>query len=862
MRILIVALFIFSCFSATPQTKKRGKVKRKYRVAKQANTELPRVFLRGSVYDIEYQPIAGATVSIDATAKAVNTNSEGEFFIDRLMTGRVRIRVSFIGYQTRTVDMILREGQNVKDIMLLFQDVHLEPERVTATGREQQLLDVPLAVEVINSQQMEENNLVSHEGLNAWVPGVFMNEPGLNSSFISVRGWGSNATSTTAPAKAVVFFAEVPLMNSMEAVPELYDMAAVEVLRGPQNTLLGSNAQSGAILYVPKMPGNSLQGYLTSGIGNYGQKEIQGAGDLPLAEGKLAVRLAGLYRANDGYVQNTFGGRLMGKQTLAGRMAVRFSPQWNHKIELLLNVQNDEAPGWAIMSARFPNTLGETGIYSGTASLEQGRRLGSSRELANAVLKYRYYINENNYWNVITAYSRSEASALWDGDGTAAEAIIRAEQGHVTRFYQEIRGNFSTNGRMNGSLGASYSNEKARQTEGFSANEQYLAQLLIPGGGFVDDKGQALALLKLPDSLGGAALPAFHAEEDIKSIRSWSLQGFLNFDYHLSRKLWLSAGGRVMYNRYRLLNEMLWSDGEASVLGTLTGYAPNLLALPANERVANTSELAYMGRGGIQYRPNEYGSVFLNVARGRTPKVVQFNAAGEEEIIDAETLDNVELGMKGTFADRIFLHLTGFYNWHRNFQAQSWVADTTTGTYNLITGNYGRARSYGTEASLEVALAKGVRLRANYAWLHTAFDSTDAEGSEQLYAGKVFRRAPQHRFTVGTYLKTKAWSGLQFFLNPNYTYSSAFFFDDANTPELEQPGVGWLVVNGGIHWLEPDVLVVLWGNNLLDEHYAISGGNKGALSGVPPTFVPGAPRMWGMKVSWRFAAGKKRRFRR
>ena len=77
------------------------------------------------------------------------------------------------------------------------------------------------------------------------------------------------------------------------------------------------------------------------------------------------------------------------------------------------------------------------------------------------------------------------------------------------------------------------------------------------------------------------------------------------------------------------------------------------------------------------------------------------------------------------------------------------------------------------------------------------------------------------------------------------------FFEDANTPGLEQDAYGLLNINGGLELEDPNLVLSVWGTNLLDEQYATSGGNTGSLFGIP-TFVPGAPRMIGTKLTWRF----------
>jgi outer membrane receptor protein involved in Fe transport len=60
-----------------------------------------------------------------------------------------------------------------------------------------------------------------------------------------------------------------------------------------------------------------------------------------------------------------------------------------------------------------------------------------------------------------------------------------------------------------------------------------------------------------------------------------------------------------------------------------------------------------------------------------------------------------------------------------------------------------------------------------------------------------------------------------------------------------------LNINGGLELADPNLILSVYGTNLLDEQYITSAGNTGSLFGVP-TFVPGAPQMFGAKITWKF----------
>jgi outer membrane receptor protein involved in Fe transport len=855
-KLFILILIVLIAFTSEAQSKKRGKVKRKYRDVEQVSQNLPEVFLRGFVYDEENIAIAGATVTVDGAVKSVNTNEYGEFLVENLLSGKGRIRVSFVGYATLTTDYELRPGENFKNIMLVRKNVYLEPVTVSAQKREQQILDVPVAISSVSGNKIEQLNITGLSPLSEFVPGLYIREQGANRPSFVIRGLSSEEVSASAQPRVSVFNNNVPINRASGASVELFDMDRVEVLKGPQNTLFGRGAQTGAVHFISKMPVNNLEGTVTAGYGSFNQKELKGAINIPLVNDMLFVRAAGIYSARDGYVENTFGGTLNGKNTVAGRFSARFIPAWNHRVDLVLNYQKDDAPGVSFMSKQYPNTLGETGVFSGTASHEQGENLYTRKDILEATLSYKYFLSEHTSWNSITSYRKNNASARWDGDGTAAAAIDMAETAGAEQFYQELRGNFTQNSRLTGSLGASYWREKASQNYWFSPNEQNLVHLFLNPAYLVDQNGQPVSMPALPDNpllgpLAGMPLPTNHQEENTSNAVNQSAEAFFEFTYQLKRKLFINAGVRAVFDMYNLTNEAVFAGGDPSTLGYLTGNAPNVFFKPSALQEISKNTLSFTGKAGVQYKMNEYGNFFVNYSRGRRPNVLQFTSTGEEEILDAEILDNFDAGFKGSVFEKVYFDVVGFYQKYKNFQSAAWIADPESGEFNYKTVDGGRATTYGAEASAEIAIIKQLSLFGNYAWLHTAFDSTNTDGLQQAYAGNQFSLAPEHSFTAGLNAKLNVTQNLQFFVSPSYSWKSHIWFTDANIEGIDQEAYGLLNINGGIKLDDPKLVFSVYASNLLDEKYVTSGGNTGSLFGIP-TFVPGAPRMLGGKITWAF----------
>ncbi len=850
---ILAILFLFS--TAFGQSKKRGKVKRKYRNTETVSKKLQPVYLRGEIYDVDKNPVAGARITIDGTKKVVHTNSFGEFFIKNLQTGKARIRVVFAGYKIKTTDIILRAGKNYKKIMLAEERFHFEPEMVTAQKREQQITDVPLAISSVTAETIGQLNITELNQLGEFVPGLLVSG-NLNSPGYTIRGITNDVTGMNYQSRVAVLTNNVPVNQVVPAQIELFDIERVEVLKGPQNTLFGRDAEAGAIHFISKKPENSLNGYVSAGVGNFAQKEVRAAVNIPVIEDILFVRAAGIYFARDGFVSNTFGGALNGKNTQAGRLSIRLLPAYNHTFDLVMNYQKNDAPGIALMSKIFPNTNGVTGIFSGTASLEEGENLSAGKEFLDGTLHYNYYISELNYLSSVSLYQKGNYALRYDGDGSAAAAIDISESGNLEQLFQEIKLNFSRNSKINGSLGSSYRRVKTEQSQLFSSNEQHTFHLFANPLNLVLPDGQPFSVATVPNTpefgvAAGMPLPIDHREERQILATNQSIELFFDGTVQLSRKFSFSGGARGMFDINKLTEKALFVDGQESTLGLLTENSPNLIFKPSAGRDINKNTISVTGHAGLQFKINDETNIFVNYSRGQRPNVLQFNAAGKEEVVDAETLNNYEGGLKSSFLSRIFIGATGFYQQYRNFQTGEWAVVSDLKKFEYKVNNAGKATMYGIESDIKVAVVKQLDVFANYTWLVAAFDSVNTNGATQKYAGNSLRLSPGHSFTFGFNARANIADNLKLFISPSYSYKSDFYFDDANTPDMKQPGYGLLDINGGLELSDPNVILSVFGTNLLNEQFVLDTGNSSEMFGIA-TFVPGAPRMFGAKLTWIF----------
>ncbi|MBL4827001.1 MAG: TonB-dependent receptor [Spongiibacteraceae bacterium] len=170
---------------------------------------------------------------------------------------------------------------------------------VAAQKREERLQDVTSMVDVVQGDTIEKLNLKTFSDIEQLSPGLSLTsqEPNVNS--ITLRGVGFNPNSASAPT-VDIYFNETPL-DTNSAFRALYDIAQIEVLRGPQGTLRGRTSPSGAITIATRRANvEEIEGYFQQTLTDQNGVNSQGAISLPLVEDVLAVRLAGLYDKNEG----------------------------------------------------------------------------------------------------------------------------------------------------------------------------------------------------------------------------------------------------------------------------------------------------------------------------------------------------------------------------------------------------------------------------------------------------------------------------------------------------------------------------------------------------------------------------------
>ena len=176
---------------------------------------------------------------------------------------------------------------------------------VTATRRAESIQDVPIAVTAILPDDLEKQGVVNIQNLTSVAPSFSTSQAQTSSGTVvlRVRGVGTTSNNIGFESAVGVFIDGAYQSRPGIALGEFVDVERVEVLRGPQGTLFGRNTSAGALNVTNVRPDlEEAGGFLNATYGNFNHQNLQGAVNIPLAEGKVAARITGAYRKRDGFI--------------------------------------------------------------------------------------------------------------------------------------------------------------------------------------------------------------------------------------------------------------------------------------------------------------------------------------------------------------------------------------------------------------------------------------------------------------------------------------------------------------------------------------------------------------------------------
>ncbi|MEZ5971793.1 MAG: TonB-dependent receptor [Hyphomonadaceae bacterium] len=304
---------------------------------------------------------------------------------------------------------------------------------VTARKREERLQDVPIAVTAVTAETLENQQVNSVREVAAYAPGLNITTDAVGRAFLSIRGVGTTLIDTVQPGVGI-FVDGIYQPNTSYLNNPVFDVARIEVLRGPQGTLFGNNTLGGAISVITRPPTDEFEGRI-SGVyadpDNYQTLSASISG--PIIDGVLRGRIGAAYHSHDGFSTNLLAGgdaRPMETESVTGSLV------W-------------DAPQGAqiTLNAYYNNVEGSQTAYSSPAGPTDYVQDTSLNE--NSIAQYEYTgvnvrgvfdVTGNTQMTTILAYDQKVGSAQGDGDFGPVDFIrVRDGRNVLETFTGETR---------------------------------------------------------------------------------------------------------------------------------------------------------------------------------------------------------------------------------------------------------------------------------------------------------------------------------------------------------------------------------------------------------------------------------------
>lgn len=470
---------------------------------------------------------------------------------------------------------------------------------VTVQLREQNLIDVPIAVTALGTEFLDRVGVERFEDLALYVPGLEVAEQSTNNPAFTLRGITTDSGESNIEARVAIYQDGVSISRSRGSYVELFDLERVEVARGPQATLFGRGALIGAINLVQnKADLDDVTVSAEAGLGDFNAYRLAGTVNLPLFEDTFALRLSMLTRDRDGTVDNTLdSGALRSNGVTAVRLAAAWAPTDSFRLDLIGNWQGEDNTGTAFKSGTFAAVGGNTDPFTAASlntfgTFKENRPLGLERQVSSVTALASWELTPSITLSSTTGYRFFDSSEVFDPDGFGVPLFVFAEDAKGRQYTQDLRLGFEGNGPLSAFVGASYFSETGSQrvplqfqeewTLGLIAgtisrpNPQSIAafrptvaptlQALAAGAGLSLTSAQAAAIAA--NFKGAQGLAGSHQEAFANFGETTSVDVYADVTYALTPRFEVTGGVRYTQDDKTTGFESYLENGR-SILGTV-----------------------------------------------------------------------------------------------------------------------------------------------------------------------------------------------------------------------------------------------------------------------------------------------------
>jgi iron complex outermembrane receptor protein len=643
-------------------------------------------------------------------------------------------------------------------------ETYLQEIIVTAAGRATDLQKTPIAVSVFDQARLDSSNSTNLVGLTHMVPGLEMTSTAPQAAMlVQLRGVGTTNITEIADGPVSIHVDGIYSPRSQAAAALLYDVDRIEVLRGPQGTLLGRNSTSGSVnIYNRKPSLDNVSGNFSTTAGNYDRRALRGALDVPITD-SFGLRFAGATLQHDAYTDllNSYMGLGPQYPTTADELT-DFDQAVDHGQR---GPERADQTSWRISSLWQP-----TESFSALTSVEKYRDQGtglaqldpslvnqgiravvsdspSFLDLHNRTLRSQLDYKVADY-SLRYLYGRSQMNR---------EQIVDADNGRTSSFEQQRTHSSSfrfsshelqlmndDSERLRWLLGTFYSRENNSIV--FAVDQQNAG-----GGRYPEGASSWIS------NLDGAAVS--YAIQPDRRVKSLGLFAQATYDIDQLRRLTLGArytrdtksdrDGRAINCRvtsqlgpYTEANsigpgaprpEQIYADAATQLAINRGAYHDNgtnegIGSEPCWIRQVNDLSVTWENISGLinyEYSPSEHLMYFASISTGFKSGHIQ--DAGNA--VEPETVTNFELGFKSQYLDdSLRFNVALFRADYKNLQFSNedrldinndGVADTGGST---VVRNASAASISGLEMELDWALTDADRLQLSGAITDARFD--------------------------------------------------------------------------------------------------------------------------------------------
>lgn len=767
------------------------------------------IIVWGTVTDKVGNPLIGSNVIMLNTQYGAATAKNGVYTFNVPITesgGQVTLQARFMGYKSQTIKLTLADGTNTADFQLEEDVLQLKPIIVSAQKRQEDIQKVPISITAITSKEISQRNSDRVIELEYAVPNMRFSRDHLDqSTAIDIRGVGGRSRNIGQEGRAAVYVDGVYMGRSITINQNLFDVEAVEILRGPQGTLFGKNTVSGAICLRTIKPFHRLEGKINIEAGNYNHLNTIAVLNIPLMQNRLYSRISlkKLYRK--GFITNLYDNTdLNGANVIAGRVQLRYLA--SSKLEINMNVNGDRD--------HVDKTIC-VGIAGSPYELAPDPRQVShdadefrNRDLYGGSLTVDYELPRGYSLKSISAYQWNKFNGEGDEDYTPVfEAIANFDE-QSSHFTQEIQLTSPPLKTFDFVSGLYYFYQITKTTRNSSGGPAFFipnCKITTPG-----------------------------------NVKTQSIAGYVNGNWHLTKRITINGGLRYTF------------EGKKIIYSSISIPGP-LIYIDIDNFRDSFSEGVFSPRGGINFSINDNSMIYGAIARAY--KSGGWNADylySEQQIrFHSEFATNYEFGLKSTmWNNRLRFNAAAFLTKFMDFQVFQFVyADKPTAV--MVLTNAGKASTKGFEIELSALPFPDVTLTSSLGFTDATFDEfKDGGDPGEHYDGHKLPWAPEIQFNIALDFRKKVGHIGRLIAHGDFAYTDEYFTNPNNDPidflikdyYLLNARIGFEFKNG--NWG-----IYFWSKNLMDELYMRYKDRSGLE--VHRAWY-GMPRTYGIQVSYRF----------